>query len=225
MAKENIEKAKQAKDLKNKLMLVSNPDINEKQLLHILQKTPSKYIYTRPGKGGGQFKYVKAYYVKKVLNYVFGWMWDFEIKEHGRESNQIWVLGRLTIKNKKGEVRIAKEQFGRADIKFYKDRTKGELDFGNDLKAAASDSLKKCASELGISSDVYNEIEDREIKADPRKETIIEADIDSSKAMDKLSKAKTEEELNKAWVSLSQQERNDKAVKELASFLKKGFKK
>ena len=29
------------------------------------------------------------------------------------------------------------------------------MDLGNDLKAATTDALKKCASELGIASDIY----------------------------------------------------------------------
>jgi len=33
------------------------------------------------------------------------------------------------------------------------------VDFGNDMKAAATDALKKCASELGIASDVYGTAE------------------------------------------------------------------
>jgi len=103
-----------------------------------LQKTPKEHIYTRPAKGGGEWEYVTGVYVKKVLNYCFGWRWDFEIKEHGREGNLVWVLGRLTIKNQKNEPIIVKEQFGRADIKFKKG-TKTPLDYGNDLKAAATD--------------------------------------------------------------------------------------
>ena len=36
------------------------------------------------------------------------------------------------------------------------------LDFGNDLKGAATDSMKKCASMLGIASDVYGKAEFKE---------------------------------------------------------------
>ena len=157
-------KAKETKEMKNSLMLSGSP-MNLKQLLHIIQKTPAEHIYHRVGKGGGQFEYVTGTYIKKMLNYTFGWMWDFEVRDHGREKDMIWVLGRLTIKDKKGTPMIVKEQFGRADVKYYKDRTKGELDFGNDLKSAATDALKKCASEFGIASDVYGKGEFEEIKA------------------------------------------------------------
>ncbi|MDD5065189.1 MAG: Rad52/Rad22 family DNA repair protein [Phycisphaerae bacterium] len=163
MANKSIDKAKEAKDTKNALMLNPNQSIlNSKQLLHILQKTPKEHIYSRPAKGGGNWDYVTSTYVKKVLNYVFGWMWDFEIKEHGKEGRLVWVLGRLIIKDKEGNPMIVKEQFGRAEIKLKKD-TDIELDFGNDLKAAASDALKKCASELGIASDVYGKNEFRQV--------------------------------------------------------------
>lgn len=155
MANNNsIEKLKEANAVKDKYMLVRNDHINSKQLLHILQNTPKQYIYKRKGRGGKMFLYVKGKYIKKVLNYAFGWLWDFEVKAHGKEKNQVWVLGRLTIKNKKLVPIVVKEQFGRADVKVLKSGA-GDVDYGNDLKAAATDSLKKCASELGIASDVY----------------------------------------------------------------------
>jgi len=155
-------KAKEAKEIKRGLML-SDSFLKANQLLQILQSTPKEHIYRRPGKGGGEFEYVTGTYIKKVLNHVFGWQWDFEVKNHGKEGKAVWVLGKLTIKDGKGNARIVKEQFGRADIKEKK--TGGDLDFGNDLKSAATDALKKCASELGIASDIYGKSEFKEIKA------------------------------------------------------------
>lgn len=152
----------------NQYSLIKSP-ITNPQLLMILQRTPKEHIYTRPGKGGGTWEFVTGTYVKKVLNYVFGWLWDFQIIDKGKEGDQVWVQGRLTIKNEKGEVLIIKEQFGRADVKF-KRGTKTPLDYGNDLKAASTDALKKCASELGIASDIYGKNEFRDIKP-PQKAT------------------------------------------------------
>lgn len=145
-----------------KLSMIPSP-ISQAQLLQILQRTPKQHIHTRPAKGGGTWDYVSGTYVKKVLNYVFGWQWDFEIVEHGNENDQAWVLGRLTI-HPNEKTRIVKMQFGRADIK--KRKVGGTLDFGNDLKAAATDSLKRCAAELGIASDVYGQEEFKEIKVE-----------------------------------------------------------
>ena len=139
--------------------------VSEKQVLKMLQKTPQEHIHSRPGKGGGSFDYVTGVYVKKVLNYVFGWLWDFKVLQHGKEGHFIWVLGELTVKNNSGTT-ITKTQFGRAEIKYKKDTKKipeNMLDFGNDLKAATTDALKKCASEFGIASDVYGKNEFRSV--------------------------------------------------------------
>lgn len=131
--------------------------MSEKQVLRLLSKTPQQHIYTRPGRGKQVFHYVTGQYIEKVLNYVFAWNWDFEVVNHGKEGPMVWVLGKLTVKDDHGHT-ITKSQFGRADIKF-KSGTKDMLDFGNDLKAATTDALKKCASLLGIASDVYGKTE------------------------------------------------------------------
>jgi len=161
-----------AKDTR-KLSLEGSPFSN-KQLLHILQKTPAKHIYKRPAKGGGEWDYVTGTYVKKVLNYVFGWMWDFQIVDKGREGDQLWVQGRLTIRDNQGNPRIIKEQFGRQDLKKRKDGS-GFVDYGNDLKGASTDALKKCAAELGVASDVYGKNEFTEIAPEIKKD-ILNAD-------------------------------------------------
>lgn len=131
--------------------------IKSAQLIQLMGKTPTKFIYTRPGKGGQKFTYVTGSYIIKALNFVFGWNWDFEVVAHGKEGDQVWVQGKLTVKSPKGDT-IVKTQFGRADIKFKKD-SKVMLDFGNDLKGATTDAMKKCASLLGIASDVYGKEE------------------------------------------------------------------
>lgn len=142
----------------------NQPVLLEQQMIHILQATPKEHIYKRPAKGGGEWEFVTGAYVKKALNYVFAWNWDFEIKEKGREGDSLWVLGRLTVRSQNG-IAIVKEQFGRADIKFKKG-TKDPMDYGNDLKAASTDALKKCASELGIASDVYSKNEFKQIQTE-----------------------------------------------------------
>lgn len=136
--------------------------LNKEQLNFLLGKTPETHIYTRPGKGGGQWKFVTGVYVKKVLNSIFGWDWDFEIVSFdvNMAAKQAIVHGKLTCRA--NGATVVKHQFGRADIKIRKaDGT--PLDLGNDLKAASTDALKKCASELGIASDVYGESEFKSI--------------------------------------------------------------
>lgn len=150
---------------KSKLTLTKSP-ISKQQILAIFQRTPEEHIYSRVGKGGREFDYVTGVYVKKVLNFTFGWLWSFQVVDKGREENQVWVQGRLTINDENLKPMIIKEQFGRADIKFYKDKSKGMVDYGNDLKAAATDALKKCAAEIGIANDVYGKNEFRETVSD-----------------------------------------------------------
>jgi hypothetical protein len=148
------------------LVLTDTHALSNKQLMHMLQRTPADHIYERPAKGGGVWQYVTGTYVKKVLNYTFGWCWSFEVKAHGKEGKLIWVLGRLTIVNPKTfQPMIVKEQFGRADLKTKRDSKDEYLDFGNDLKAATTDALKKCAAELGIASDIYGKNEFKEVQA------------------------------------------------------------
>lgn len=134
--------------------------MSERQVLRLVQKTPRQYVYSRPAKGGGRWSYVTGSYIEKVLNYTFGWAWDFEITKEEEKHGQVIVLGRLTVKDDKGHS-IVKMQAGRADIKFKRD-SKVPLDYGNDVKAAATDALKKCASLLGIASDIYGNTEYKE---------------------------------------------------------------
>lgn len=150
------------------------------QLNFMLRKTPEGHVFKRPGKGGGEWKYVTGIYVKKVLNLVFGWDWDFEILDYkfDLDIKQAFVHGRLTVRISNGDKEprvIKKEQFGRVDIKFKtewvekdgkrsKQTTNEPLDIGNDLKAAGTDALKKCASEFGICSDIYGANEFKEIQ-------------------------------------------------------------
>lgn len=162
--KPKVKKAK-AKKKKPKPMAITivKAPLTVRQLLTIGEVTPTEQVYERKGKGGKMFKYVRGSYIKDRLNKIFGWMWDFEVVQHGVEKNLIWVLGKLTVKDMKNHT-ITKMQFGRADVKYYRDRSKGTVDFGNDLKAATTDALKKCASELGIARDVYSQQETKEIQ-------------------------------------------------------------
>jgi hypothetical protein len=155
----------------SELSKVHNNLLNADQLVFLMQKTRSDNTYTRPAKGGGNWTYVTGSYIKKVLNLMFGWDWDFEIIEHkfDLQIKQAYVLGKLTVRT--GGREIKKMQFGRVEIKFkneWKDGVKTAsnipLDIGNDLKAASTDCLKKCASELGIASDIYAPNEFKEIQ-------------------------------------------------------------
>ena len=147
----------------SELAKVEDNILNPFQLQVLLKKTPSAYVKTRPAKGGGQWRFVSGGYVKKVLNMVFGWDWNFEILSEMVQFGQVIVKGKLTCRTNGRE--IVKMQFGKKDVVFKKG-TQDPLDIGNDFKAAATDALKKCAAELGVAADIYNADEFREVILD-----------------------------------------------------------
>ncbi len=128
--------------------------LKDNQRLVIMQKTPPACIKKRPGKGGKVWDYVEVGYVQQTLNFIFGFNWSFEVVSEEEKHGQIVVLGRLIITSPDGKHKITKMQYGGHDI-MCKKNTRDALDYGNDKKAAASDALKKCASEFGIANDIY----------------------------------------------------------------------
>ena len=168
----------------SKALTIRKSWLSESQLHRMLQRTPREQVYQRKGKGGKDFDYVTGSYCTKWLNFIFAWDWDFEITQHGKENNHVWALGRLTVRGEKPGQSITKTQFGRSDVKQLK--AGGNVDYGNDLKAAATDSLKKCASLLGFASDIYGKMDYKEESgrdplppADPRprhEEPVIQID-------------------------------------------------
>lgn len=145
------------------LSMVETNSLNAKQLDTLLKRTPAKYIKQRPAKGGGTWDYVTGGYVKKCLNLMFGWDWDFEIVDEKImiESKEVVVKGRMTCRTN-GRT-IVKMQYGNKDI-IFKRGSDIPLSIGNDMKAAATDALKKCAAEIGIAADIYNKEDFREVR-------------------------------------------------------------
>lgn len=168
--------------------------LNQNQVQKIWNSTPQRYKYSRPAKGGGQWTYIKSSYVRKVLDSVFGFNWSFDIDTSLSEAFEVAKLtkvcvvkGTLTgrVWHDGAWIEIKKTQFGRSEVKFKRESTE-LLDFGNDMKAATSDCLKKCASLFGIGADVYEAGEFMEIE-------IIGSDENSSKskaAEDRIKEAK-----------------------------------
>lgn len=161
--------------------------LNQNQIQKLWNSTKDRYKYNRPAKGGGTWTYVKASYVRKVLDSVFGFDWDFDVEttvgeafEVAKSTGGITVKGILTMRvlDDRGELRnIQKVQFGRSEVKWQTVTKNGvktrkiddftgapvPLDFGNDMKAAATDAFKKCASMMGVAADVYEADEFMEI--------------------------------------------------------------
>lgn len=132
--------------------LTKLPEVQPKSLQVLAEKTPDDKIKTRPGPGGMQLSYVEVGYVVSQLDKAFNHLWEFEILDQQIGKQQVWVRGRLTAHLAPGFA-IKKDAYGSAIIKMFKGG--GIVNIGHDLKAAASDALKKAASLLGVASDVY----------------------------------------------------------------------
>ena len=165
------------------LSLANDNSLNAKQLQLLLKKTPSQYVRQRPAKGGGVWHYVSGAYVRKVLNLMFGWDWDFEVLSEMIQGNQVIVKGKLTCRvNGKS---IIKTQFGCKEIMMRKG-TNEPLNLGNDFKSATTDALKKCSAEIGIAGDIYGKDEFKEI--DVIQDVMSAEDTHNSKEKERVEK-------------------------------------
>ncbi len=113
--------------------------------------TPKEFIRQREGKGGKRFDYVEIGYVISQLNKAFTPLgWQFEVIEEKVMANEVYVKGKLTIKDYKTGYEVFKTQYGTKEIYANNKTPIGDL-----LKSASSDCLKKCASLFGLALDVY----------------------------------------------------------------------
>jgi hypothetical protein len=111
---------------------------------------PPEAIKTRPGNFGQTLSYVEAHEYIRRLNEAFGVAWSFDVVQHEVMENEVLVVGKLTAL---GFVKMA---FGGSQV--TRVRETGEvISIADDLKAAATDSFKKCCSILGLGLHLYGE--------------------------------------------------------------------
>lgn len=99
---------------------------------------------------GNTLYYIEGHTVIQRLNDSFEGNWSFEVQSHEifYETGEVMVLGKLIAED------IIKTQFGVSRITKTKDT--GEIiSIGDDLKAAATDALKKTATQLGVGLHLY----------------------------------------------------------------------
>jgi len=131
-----------------------NPQIIKEKIMNrelLEQPFGPEQIKQREGNFGKMLDYVEGHAVIKRLNDAFDADWYFVIIKHEiiKETDEVIVLGEL------GAGAIRKMQFGNSRI--TRARNTGDMvSLADDLKAAATDSLKKCATMLGIGLHLYN---------------------------------------------------------------------
>lgn len=106
------------------------------------KRFPRSKIRQKTGVHGQPLHYVLWPEVVKRLNQVFNGDWSFETVEWQLSNRTLIVLGRLSAGS------TVKMQFGSWPLD-------NDLNFGDALKAAASDSLKRCSVLLGIGLHLY----------------------------------------------------------------------
>jgi len=106
-------------------------------------------IRQRKGQNG-LLDYVEGHSVIHRLNEALEGAWSFEIVQHEIREEEVLVIGRLTAEN------VVKMAFGGSQV--TRERESGKaLSLGDDLKAASTDSMKKCATLLGVGLHLYAE--------------------------------------------------------------------
>jgi hypothetical protein len=122
----------------------------KKEIRDILE-TPfaPEMIKQREGIHGQMLDYVEGWVILERLNQAFEADWTFQIEKHEILENEVLVLGKLSAGG------VTKTQFGSSTI--TRDEQTGKpVSIGDDLKAAATDAVKKCASLLGVGLHLYN---------------------------------------------------------------------
>jgi hypothetical protein len=109
---------------------------------------PAEQIKQRAGSFGKSLDYIEGHAVIQRLNDAFDGQWSFEIVSHEVLESEVIVRGKLTAEG------ISKVQFGSSQVTRHKE-TKEVISLADDLKAAATDALKKAATLFGVGLHLY----------------------------------------------------------------------
>lgn len=154
-------------------------EITDQQIMAIRARTPRAFVKVLPGRGGKDLSYIPVNIYIRKLNFVYGHGgWSHRVIKSQIVEDHAIVEGELTIKAtgqqigqfgghpmareilsyEKGDRTIEPWAYSklRGDDRYGWKKTYGNyVDPGDSFKAAKSDSLKKCCSELGLFSDIY----------------------------------------------------------------------
>jgi hypothetical protein len=124
--------------------------------LLMLQKTDKSLVKHLPKAGNPA--YVEGHTMIREANLAFLFNWDNEVVDVREDDFEFSVMVKCTFRFTEGHT-VTKTQCGQADKKFSKTlKTDGNprlILIGDTIKAATTDGIKKCMSELGINQDVY----------------------------------------------------------------------
>jgi len=136
--------------------------VSEAQYSVISGTTPEYAIRYKP-RAGKLMAYVPHGYVRSVLNRAFGFDWDYKVMpcyagmpffsaEVGGDTH-VTVMGELTVRIRHPETLEVVTSIVKTSTGSQVMRT--GMEFGDALKGAESDALKRCGLALGIAQDLY----------------------------------------------------------------------
>jgi hypothetical protein len=114
---------------------------------------PADRVKTRKGGyGQGPCTYIEGHEIVRRLNEAFEGAWSFQVAEYRIEAREVIVLARVIADG------VEKMAFGGAAITMGRDSGEA-VAVADDLKAAATDALKKAAQLLGVGLYLHVEAE------------------------------------------------------------------
>lgn len=130
--------------------------------LRVLSR-PFSDIKTRPGRNGQELSYIEGHAVVQRLNEAFDGDWSFKVLSHEVQQTEVVVVGELRAGD------LVKQAFGGSELTRTRDGK--VVSVADDLKSAATDSLKKAATLLGVGLHLYGADdvpEDKPVPTGPR---------------------------------------------------------
>lgn len=122
----------------------------KKEIRQVLEAPfPPEVIKQREGSHRRKLDYVEGHAVIQRLSEAFDGDWSFEVVKFEVLDEEVVVLGKLVAHG------IVKSQFGLSSITRAGETGKA-VSLGEDIKAAATDALNKCAPMLGVALYLYN---------------------------------------------------------------------
>jgi hypothetical protein len=122
--------------------------MKEDTRLALVAPFPEDAVSTRKGTHGKTLQYIETWRVIDRLNQAFGHDWSFRILEWRLLDAEVIVHAELAAGG------LVKQAFGSSTITRSKE-TGDPTGIGDDVKAAASDALKKAATLLGVGLELY----------------------------------------------------------------------
>lgn len=153
------QKTKEKVKRRSKKEILKDITLQEKLALKFPEKSVRVRILMESGGQTKELSYLPGDKIIERLNECFDGKWSFSIQDKIVDVSigHVAILGRLEVVL--DDVPVVKEQWGSSVMSTF---SNGKvINLGNDIKAATTDSLKKCATLLGVGLYLYADDDER----------------------------------------------------------------